>query len=90
MDEEDIVVEQQGGGSSKREASVCVLSCEGRELHTAQPNMHQIVQFTKPRVGLQKIDPRYANIYRLAKLMRLATRMSWERNLLRTIQDNAR
>ena len=42
------------------------------------------------KVALQKIDPKSADIYRLAKQTRRDNQMSWERNLLRMMQDNCR
>ena len=40
------------------------------------------------KFALQKIDPRSADMYCLAKQMRCNNRMSWKRNLLRAMQDN--
>ena len=61
--------------------------------NTAKRESNRAVHQTKnvaEKVARLKIGPRYADIYRLAKKCSMTTRMSWERNLLRTIQGNCR
>ena len=64
-------------------------------LHTTQPSVHPIVQYTRPgvraeKVALQKIDPRSGDVYRLAKQMRRDNQDVMGENLLRTMQANSR